>query len=1103
MPPVLTRLLIPTSSDHAIILGLTEDPHAPEACVMGEGFDRMPISTTYNNFVRRPAGVIERDFGGRFYVLRVSGRIDDGPSWQLGVYLAHAYLAQDQLWMQGLDPAETRASGRLVVVTGALHPIGMVVGKVGYVAAKIDHALPALRAARAAGEAAFVIVPLANLGDIPAETRATLDDLGVSVHGVSTVSETLSILGIAALAAPEGKAGWQGSPWPGLTAYQPGQGEIFFGRTRDRAAILDRLAGLEARSIGGRRRGFLVVHGRSGVGKSSLVLAGVAGDLTAPDSRGAPWAMVVESFDGSLGDDLVPALCRKIIAALAPADQPDLPDARALEASPGKIADLLDAAGKASLLLVFDQLEQALSGLSRAKATDFARLLDGFGATGRVRLLATLRSNQIELLSLSPELAALFPDDRLYRLEALGLSDLAQIISAPAALAGLRFISPPGEAGLPERLAAEALDSPDSLPLLQLTLTRLYDYASAGEIHSRDYDVMGGLAGAAASWADEAAGLLEQTGVAPEAIDRLLSELVRIDPESGQTLARSPVLRPVTTASPPDEQLRHRIARHLVEMRLLALHTDPQSDIEAGPGARGGRLRLAHEALIRTWPRLEAIVARLRGELQLRDELEAEAEAWQRKGRSSDLLRRGSLGVTLAEEFARSRLVPLSSGAGAYIRAAGQLRRRNRALGWAAVAAVVLVAASILTLDVWRRDQIARREVQLAETRAASEQELTRSLAVSQAANLSEDGRPDSALVLLLDAANWQDQASASTALLAAFDRVLQRAQSETRFAMPAEVRPFVLKQVMWLHDPQSGQLWRAEDASGPVPVARIPGYAQAIGRIRAFNGIVIILLNGDRLDTVGVAADGTVTPLSQVPLSAFNAGTGALELPDLSLRREPEFLIRINQDGFAHIRERIFYDYGQTQHIVVNLRSGEYAVAGAEFTLLLNKDWNSYLWDHELTGGSAEARALGLQMPADTPDDRRYDRARTCFQDYADSPWFEPILMYHTGDHTDFGEPRLNFYQDECSFAGDLAIYSIKIPGSGGDTRLSYVMQIDRFALAYRMEDGSFRTDLPALIEEEVIESGLSLAPRAHMRMSAPMPLFTSMPICANCALI
>jgi hypothetical protein len=49
----------------------------------------LPISSRYDAFVRNPTGIIERATGHGAYRMDVDRMIDDGDSWQLGVYLAH------------------------------------------------------------------------------------------------------------------------------------------------------------------------------------------------------------------------------------------------------------------------------------------------------------------------------------------------------------------------------------------------------------------------------------------------------------------------------------------------------------------------------------------------------------------------------------------------------------------------------------------------------------------------------------------------------------------------------------------------------------------------------------------------------------------------------------------------------------------------------------------------------------------------------------------------------------------------------------------------------------------------------------------------------
>ena len=80
--------------------------------------------------------------------------------------------------------------------------------------------------------------------------------------------------------AREGRStpAWNGSPFPGLLPFDAGHASIFFGRDYEVNAL--------TRKIKASRRGFVVVVGASGSGKSSLVAAGLLPRLRTPISDG-------------------------------------------------------------------------------------------------------------------------------------------------------------------------------------------------------------------------------------------------------------------------------------------------------------------------------------------------------------------------------------------------------------------------------------------------------------------------------------------------------------------------------------------------------------------------------------------------------------------------------------------------------------------------------------------------------------------------------------------------------------------------------------------------------------------------------------------------
>ena len=129
MNPV-TVYIATTASPVAIQRITEEDPEVNSViCLAGKAVS-LPISGAYDAFVRNPTGVIQRDFGHSAYRIDVSDKIDEGYSWQLGVFTAHALQRTARLAPPG-ENAET-----VVIATGEvdrdlnLHPVDGVAEKI-------------------------------------------------------------------------------------------------------------------------------------------------------------------------------------------------------------------------------------------------------------------------------------------------------------------------------------------------------------------------------------------------------------------------------------------------------------------------------------------------------------------------------------------------------------------------------------------------------------------------------------------------------------------------------------------------------------------------------------------------------------------------------------------------------------------------------------------------------------------------------------------------------------------------------------------------------------------------------------------------------------
>src|SRR5207253_1475731 len=126
----------------------------------------------------------------------------------------------------------------------------------------------------------------------------------------------------------------------------------------------------------------------------------------------------------------------------------------------------------------------------------FAQSVRQLIATGRVWVVATMRADLYELLLKQPALKALKETGATLDLSPPGPAELAEIVRAPAAAAGLVFETVIEKGELGERLLADAKTA-DSLPLLQFTLQQVYErreeIAGEAKLTHAAYDELGGL----------------------------------------------------------------------------------------------------------------------------------------------------------------------------------------------------------------------------------------------------------------------------------------------------------------------------------------------------------------------------------------------------------------------------------------------------------------------------------------------------------------------------------------------------------------------------------------------------------------------------------
>ena len=391
-------------------------------------------------------------------------------------------------------------------------------------------------------------------------------------------------------------------PYRPLAPFGERDHAVFFGREHDTERLL----------LAVERSPLVVVSGPSGVGKSSLVQAGLVPALR--DS--GTWA-VAQCRPGR-GRPFLPF--RELAGALfraeeVPASVSDL-RSRESELASGALAELLTTISLARdrrVLVILEQMEEIFTtGYDPSVVGIFLdsilELPDQLGHSGDVALVATLRADFNEYLLQHAD-AARRLDGRVVSLSPLGPVGLRQVVEEPALKLSVKF-----ESGLIDRIIMDASTEAGALPLLQFTLNELWAMQRGQSISHQSYREIGGLAGGLRAHADGVIATLLSGGTSELAVRRALLSLINRTGDGVLTTRRT--CRP--TQLPAEQQ---SVINALIAARLVTADCDHD----------GPRAELAHEVLIRVWPRLAELAEQEAAFVRWRSEIEQWQKEWQRK----------------------------------------------------------------------------------------------------------------------------------------------------------------------------------------------------------------------------------------------------------------------------------------------------------------------------------------------------------------------------------------------------------------------------------------------------------------------------------------
>ena len=379
-------------------------------------------------------------------------------------------------------------------------------------------------------------------------------------------------------------------PFKGLASFEPVDADYFFGRERLVAELVARLVGA----------GFLGIVGPSGSGKSSVLRAGLLPALAGgvlPGSEG--W--------------------RRLL--LRPGERP-LDELRRVLVSGAKdpLAEALDALpADGRLLLAVDQLEELFTACrSEAERAAFADALARAAADpdGRAVVVVALRADFYGRFAAHPAFAELLGANHVL-VGPMQASELRRAVELPAGRVGLRV-----EPELADALVDDVEGEPGALPLLSTALLELWQKRQDNTLTLAAYRESGGVHGAVAR-------LAEGT------YDRI--------PDERKPLVRALMLRLVGEGE-SDAPVRRRASLAELDLErdrwmaeVLAALADSRL-VTVGEGS----VEVAHEALLREWPRLREWIEEDAEGRRLRRHITQAAAEWDAAGRDQGELFRGA-----------------------------------------------------------------------------------------------------------------------------------------------------------------------------------------------------------------------------------------------------------------------------------------------------------------------------------------------------------------------------------------------------------------------------------------------------------------------------
>ncbi|BAY12064.1 nSTAND1 domain-containing NTPase [Calothrix sp. NIES-2098] len=477
-------------------------------------------------------------------------------------------------------------------------------------------------------------------------------------------------------------------PYKGLSYFDCTEADanLFYGRTALTDELLEKV----------RSSNFLAVLGASGSGKSSVVRAGLLYQLKLGRRLSSSDTWQLKIFRPGINP------LQNLALAFVESDLSDIERASQLAKAEELIArgavglgQLITAAQTQRVVLVVDQFEEAFTQCQNiTKRQQFFECV--LGALQRddnkLCLIITMRADFFGKC-LEQEYGGLAKkiQEHLVTVAPMNREELETAIIKPAQQVNLAV-----EPELVSQMIADVENSPGSLPLLQYTLTELWQQRTEERLTLTAYSKLGGVRGTLQTRATqvyESLSLEEQ-----QATKRIFLELTQLG-EGTEDTRRQVVQRDLVTSHHP-EVVINRIIQRLADEKLVVTST-LSNQIAV--------VDVAHEALIRHWPLLRKWIEESRDVLRQKRKIEAVAVEWRDRKKAKDYLLQGKR-LREAEDFHKQQTenLRLSDLAIEFIQTSVRQTRNNRFITVGFFLIIPLVASVVLGIVIEKQIRISQ-----------------------------------------------------------------------------------------------------------------------------------------------------------------------------------------------------------------------------------------------------------------------------------------------------------------------------------------------------------------------------------------------------------